>query len=173
MRPILFIIAHEGFQPIEYSVPKRVLLAAGVEVKTASDMPGIATSAINREKIPVDLKLDEVVVDEYEGIFLIGGPGAWEFLNDEKSYRIIREMAKGCKIWGAICISPRILANAGVLKGRKVTGWDDDGELSEVLLNVGAEYIKKSVVVDGNLITASGPAAAKEFGEKIVVALYN
>lgn len=168
MKPILLVIAHEDFQPVEYSAPKRMLFTSGFEVKTASDLPGKAISAMSREWIEVDVTLDNVVVSDYDGIFFIGGPGALEFLNNEKSYRVIREAAKECKVWGAICISPRILAVAGVLKGRKVTGWDDDGELAGILSGVGAEYIKEPVVVDGNLITANGPAAAEEFGREIV-----
>ena len=168
MKPILLVIAHEGFQPVEYDVPKRALLTSGFEVKTASDLLGTAISAIDQEEAEVDLTLDSVAVSDYDGIFFIGGPGALEFLNNEKSYRVIREAAKECKVWGAICISPRILAEAGVLKGRKATGWDDDGELVGILSGVGAEYIKEPVVVDGNLITASGPAAAEEFGREIV-----
>ena len=39
------------------------------------------------------------------------------------------------------------------------------------LADAGAEYVKKSVVVDGNLITADGPEAAKEFGEQIAYLL--
>ncbi len=168
MKPILLVIAHEGFQPVEYDVPKRALLTSGFEVKTASDLLGTAISAIDQEEAEVDLTLDSVAVSDYDGIFFIGGPGALEFLNNEKSYRVIQEAAKECKVWGAICISPRILAEAGVLKGRKATGWDDDGELVGILSGVGAEYIKEPVVVDGNLITASGPAAAEEFGREIV-----
>lgn len=168
MKPILLVIAHEDFQPMEYSAPKRMLLASGFEVKTASDLLGTAISAIDQEEVRVDVVLEDVVVSDYDGIFFIGGPGALEFLNNEKSYRVIREAAKECKVWGAICISPRILAAAGVLKGRKVTGWDDDNELVGILSGVGAEYIREPVVVDGNLITASGPAVAEEFGREIV-----
>lgn len=167
MKPILLVIAHEDFQPIEYSVPKQILLDAGFEVKTASDLSGVAVSYANQMEAAIDLTLDEVVVNDFEGIFFIGGQGAWDYLNNEKSYRVIKEAAKNCKVWGAICISPRILAAAGVLTNKKVTGWDGDGELSGILLSAGAEYVKEPVVVDGNLITANGPAAAEEFGRKI------
>jgi putative intracellular protease/amidase len=35
-------------------------------------------------------------------------------------------------------------------------------------LKKGAIYLKSSVVVDGKIITACGPEAAKEFGEEIL-----
>ena len=75
------------------------------------------------------------------------------------------------KLWGAICISPRILAHANLLDHRNVTGWDDDHKLVNIFKNAGANYINTSVVIDHNLITANGPKAAKEFGTAIVKAL--
>lgn len=170
MKKVLLIIAHNGFQPIEYGVAKNVLQAVGIQVMTASNLPGPAISSAN-EQVLVDIVLDDVKVADYNGIFFIGGPGALENLDNEKSYRVIREAAGSGKIWGAICISPRILATAGVLKNEKVTGWDSDGELAGILEKVGAEYVREPVVADGNLITGNGPAAAEEWGQKIAKAI--
>jgi len=168
MKPVLLVIAHKGFQPMEYFVTREVLEAAGIEVKTASDGVDTAFSSITADKAAIYVTLDDVVVDNFSGVFFIGGPGAWEFLNNKKSYHIIREATEKCQAWGAICISPRILAAAGVLKGRRVTGWNDDSELEEILSDAKAEYVHEPVVVDGNLITADGPTAAGEFGQAIV-----
>lgn len=166
MKKVLLVIAFEGFQPDEYSQPKQLLEAAGVTVVTASDKMGEAISKWERLRVKVDLTLDDVKVDDYDGVFFIGGPGALAHLDNELSYKIANSILD--KVHGAICISPRILAHAGVLKGKKATGWDLDGELSGILTSAGAEYVKKSVVVDGNLITADGPEAAVEFGKAIV-----
>ena len=171
MKNVLLVVAHQDFQPVEYRVPKDILQASGIQVKTASDNPGVAISTITGEKATVDLVLEEVRVEDFDGIFFVGGPGAAEFLNNDRSYRIIREVAASGKKWGAICISPRILAAAGVLKNRKVTGWDGDNELAGVLSAVGAEYVREPVVVDGDLITASGPSAAEGFGNAILKSL--
>ena len=170
MKKVLLIIAHLDFQPLEYGGPKKVLSAAGVQVVTASDQGGIAMAAYTGEKVPVDLTLDQVKPAEYDGIFLIGGPGAPDYLNNEITYKIMREIAVSGKLWGAICISPRILAAAGVLQGKKATGWNGDGELGVVLEGAGAEYVREPVV-DGKFITACGPVAAEDFGRAILQAL--
>lgn len=167
-KKVLLIIAHKGFQPVEYNAPKKILQEAGVKVITASNAPGTAVSAMSNETAEVDLILSEVKTADYDGIFFIGGPGALEHLDNAESHRIIKEAAASGKLWGAICISPRILAAAGVLKNKKATGWNGDGQLPKILADVGAEYVNKPVVVDGNLITASGPAAAEEFGRTIL-----
>jgi len=168
MKKVLFIIASEGFQPMEYFEPKKVLENAGVEIITGSDKKGKAVSAYTTETAEATIALEEVNIDDYDGVFLVGGPGAMEYLNNEKTYKIIREASNSGKPWGAICISPRILAAAGVLAGKKATGWDGDGELGKILKKAGAEYVDEPVVVDNNLITATGPSTALDWGEAIL-----
>jgi protease I len=174
-KKILFIVASNGFQPIEYGVPRQILENENIKVVTASNAKDEDSNAISSDgsKVKVDLLLDNVKIEDYDGIFIIGGPGAMENLDHERTYRIIQEIDKSLnKIYGAICISTRILANADVLDGRKVTGWNDDKKLKEILDEVGAEYIAEGVIVDRNLITAVGPKHAQEFGQAILQALY-
>jgi len=167
MKKVALIIAFTGFQPLEYGKPKEILMENGVEVVTVSDKRGIATLETG-EMIHVDMDLSEFVLDDYDGIFWIGGPGALSHLDNEISHEILLKLNYKNKLFGAICISPRILAKAGVLKNRKATGWDGDGQVQVVLESGGAEYIAHSVVVDGNIITANGPMAAEKFGEAIL-----
>ena len=62
-----------------------------------------------------------------------------------------------------------ILANAGILEGKKATVWYSEAGRIEAK---GAVYVNKSVVKDGNIITASGPQAAEEFGKTIAQTLF-
>jgi protease I len=83
---------------------------------------------------------------------------------------LAKETIEKDKILAAICISPVILANAGVLKGKKATVWSSplDKNPIRILKNGGAIYKDALVVVDGKIVTANGPEAAKEFGEALV-----
>lgn len=166
---IILVVANQGYQPIEYSTPKQLCEAAGIKVITASNKAGIAT-AKDGSTTTVDITVDKINIENYDGIFFIGGPGAMENLDNETSYKVIRKAANLSKLFGAICISTRILAKAGVLEGKRVTGWDGDNELAGILKKYNAIYIKEKVVVDNNIITATDPSAAKEFGEKIITA---
>lgn len=180
IKKILLIVANNGFQATEYNGTKNVLIEAGFDVVTASDKPeGLSetpfvATAHDGSTVNVDLGLEEVFAGDYAGIFIIGGPGAIEHLDNYLTYAIVQDADKIEDIvFGAICIAPRILANAGVLRGRKVTGWDNDKELQHVLDEAEALYIKTHVVVDRNLITATGPSATKDFAEAIVTAIKN
>lgn len=176
MKKVLLIVASHGFQPIEYGITRQVIEDEDIKVYTASDAADKLGNAISSDGSPVkiDYLLEDVNIEDFDGIFIIGGPGAMEHLDNERTYRIIEEVDRGLnKIYGAICISTRILAHAGVLDGRHVTGWDDDGKLKDILDDYGAKYLGEiGVVVDRNIITATGPKKAQEFGEAIVKALY-
>jgi protease I len=165
---VLLVIASQGFQQDEYNIPKNMLRNAGFTVITASDKPGIAT-AKNGTTTHVDITLDKVLVNNYAGIFFIGGPGAEECLDNNTSYKIIQDAFYQHKPIGAICIASRILANAGILDGKYATGWNEDGLLEGIFAENHAIYLPtEKVVVDSHIITATDPSVAQEFGKRII-----
>ena len=166
------IIAFKDFRDEEYFVPKEILEKAGAEVKTASNKIGTAIGADGGE-VKVDLLVSEINPTDFYAIIFIGGPGCLKNLDDESSYRVAQETVSQNKALASICISPVILAKAGVLKGKKATAWSSAMDRSPVriLKDNGAIYQDEDVVVDGKIITGNGPGAAKEFGETIVEVL--
>jgi len=165
-KTVVLIVASQGYQATEYEVPKKILSDAGVKVVTASNKPGVAGEG--RTSTIVDLTVREINPQAYDGFFIIGGPGALANLDNQDTHRVMQEAVKNKKLIGAICISPRILAHAGLLTGKRVAGWNTDGALPGILAGIGATFVNEKVVVDGMIITASGPMAAAEFGKAIV-----
>ena len=164
---VILLVAHEGYQPIEYGVTKEILKEAGMLVLTASDKQGTASSN-NSSTTHVDLTCDEIDPEKIDGLFIIGGPGALEYLDTPLVHSLVQEMMSLGKPYGAICIAPRILAKAGVLGGKKATGWDDDKQLAALFQEHAVTYKHEAVTVDGVIVTATNPAAAEGFGKAIV-----
>lgn len=167
---ILLVIASTGFQPTEYEVPKKILENAGVKVVTASNKPGGAISSTNSTAV-VDCVLSSVNITDYNGIFFVGGPGALPALDNSVSYHLITEAKKHNIPYGAICISPRILAKAGALQGKKATGWNGDNAVKSILTGYGAIYSDHDVVTDEFVVTANGPQSAEKFAHAIIQVL--
>ncbi len=169
MKKILLIVASEDFKDEEYFVTKEVLEDGGFYVETASNVSETAFGSDGGEA-RIDLTLDEVNIDDYEGIFFIGGSGALKDLDNETSYNIAKKTIESKKVLGAICIAPIILAKASVLKNKKATVWTSllDKSPAKILKQYGAQFINKLIVQDRKIITGNGPQAAKKFGEKIV-----
>jgi protease I len=167
----VMIIAFREFRDAEYFVPKEILERAGIEVKTASNKMGIAIGADGGDT-QVDLLVSQINPADFDAIIFVGGPGCLEALDNEDSYRVARETVSQDKILASICISPVILAKAGVLKGKKATVWTDfTKSQAKILEKEGAIFEEKPVVVDGKIITANGPGSAEEFGKKIIEVL--
>lgn len=175
MAKVLFVIAHEGFRDEEYYIPREVLTAAGHTIVTASngEAGAVATGSHGGEaRIDIDVALAEVAA--FDAVVFAGGPGAIENLDNEKSYRLIRETVFAGKLLGAICIAPTILAKAGVFKEKKATVWSSPSDRDPIVIleNNGAKYIDASVVEDGAIITANSPKAAQAFGEVLAARLH-
>lgn len=166
-KKVVLVIASEAFQPIEYSVTKDVLEEAGVTVITASDKPGGAVATDN-SVTPVDITVNDLNVADYDGIFLIGGKGAMEKLDNEIVYALIRKAVKRPMPYGAICISTRILAKANAISGKQATGWNGDNALLAIYNAHDVRLIDKDVVIHGLLVTAVGPTSAEAFGKAIL-----
>ena len=171
-KKIAMIIAHRDFRDEEYFVPKEILEGAGAEVKTASNQMGRALGADGGE-VEIDLLVKDLNPADFDVVVFIGGPGCLGNLDNENSYQVAKETVSQNKILASICISPIILAKAGVLKGKKATVWSSPMDRSpvKILEENGAIYQDELVVVDGKIITGNGPGAAKEFGEAIVEVL--
>jgi protease I len=169
IKNIALVIAHDGFQPVEYHDIREVLEKNGYQVTPVSDKIGKTVDAHGKPGPEITISVDQVQIADYAGIFLIGGAGALKCLDNQKVYDVMRRTRDVGLLWGAICIAPRILYNAGLLGGARITGWDDDHKLKASCPE--AHIIDTRVVVDGTLVTGQGPQAAREFGQAIVDAL--
>lgn len=169
-KKVALLIAYADFQAIEYGKTKDVLEKNGITVVTVSDQAGSA-QATDGSTALVDKTVDQVKAADYDGIFVIGGAGTLDHLDTSAVHALIKQAVELDKVFGAICIAPRILAHAGVLKGRTFTGWDGDKQLATLCTDHFCTFEEKAVVRDGRLITANGPRAAHDFGLAIVQAL--
>ncbi|MEM2289438.1 MAG: DJ-1/PfpI family protein [Candidatus Hadarchaeales archaeon] len=161
---VLMVIAPENFRDEELFDTRSELEKAGIEVRVASTSKGTAVGMLGGRVRP-DLRLEETNARDWDAIVFVGGVGCQVYFGDENALSLAKEAAELGKKVCAICIAPVILANAGLLENRKATVWD--GEFRRMLEEKGAKYVNKSVVVDGNIITANGPGAASEFGRTI------
>jgi len=167
---VVLVIASKDYQPIEYSVSKKILEHSGIIVTTASEKAGTATAS-DGTTTDIDVTIDAISFDDYDALFVIGGKGSLTCLDTPTVHDLLKRWAATKKPFGAICTPVRILAKSGVLEGKRATGWNGDGELDQIFKDANATYIKKDVVVDGNIVTAVGPTASQEFGAKILSVL--
>jgi len=115
-----------------------------------------------------NMRIEPDRIEEYDAVFIPGGYAPDRFRRDKETLEFIRNMYKQNKIVGAICHGPWTLISAGIVKGKKITGFFS---IADDIRNAGAIYTGKPVEVDGNIITGTDPKAMPEmlktFIEKI------
>jgi len=164
MRKALLVIANKDFENTEFLHTQEETEKAKINIIIVSKKKGTAVRTYGI-KIQVDLGLDEVNVDDYDAIIFIGGIGACEYYRNKKVLSLaVKTFNKGKKTC-AICVAPLILTNVGLLKYKNVTVYKD---LVQMLKEHGAKHTGKQVEVDGKIITANGPNAARLFGQTII-----
>ena len=168
-KKILIIIAFDEFQDIEYREVRKVLENDNAEITVASSKAGQARGKLGNI-VNIKETIYTISPKDYDTVIFIGGPGAEEYFENHRAYQICHETLNHKKILAAICIAPVILAKAGVLKGKKATVWSGpmDKSAIKILEENGAIYTPESVVVDGKIVTAEGPAVAGKFAESLI-----
>ncbi|MFH1239866.1 MAG: DJ-1/PfpI family protein [Candidatus Diapherotrites archaeon] len=163
MAKVLMVIANSNFRDEELFHTKEELENAGNETVIASNSLNEATGSLGG-KIKPSILVKDVSFGQYAAVVFVGGSGSALYFDNSAALTLAREFYNNGKITTAICIAPSILANAGILKGKKVTCYVSEKENLETK---GAIYTGTDVEVDGKIITANGPKAAHKFGKKI------
>jgi protease I len=159
------IIASSDFRDEEFKVPKDLFEKNGYSIIVASSSLTEATGMLGM-KVRPDMTLDKVKVAEFDAVVFVGGSGSTEYFTNKLAHKLATDAFEQGKILAAICLAPIILANAGLLKGKKATCNDPEN-----IIKKGANYTGKSVEQDGKIITGIGPEASKEFAEAILRSL--
>jgi len=163
------VLATDGVEQIELDQPWQALVDAGAEPELVS-LEGGAITAYEHIDKGETRKVDAVVStadpDVYGALLLPGGVINGDFVRaDADAVAFVQAFFDAGKPVAAICHAPWVLAEAGVVKGRRMTSWPS---LQTDLRNAGADWVDEEVVVDGNLITSRKPDDLDAFGAAIV-----
>ncbi len=167
MSRVLFVVAPKDFRDEELFEPKAELERAGHTCIIASREAGTCLGSRGRRTV-ASVALRDVDATNYSAVVFVGGPGARTYFDDSLAFAIARDAFEADLIVGAICVAPVILASAGLLADKRATVFDTE---VHALRAGGAHYQGPGVVIDGKLITASGPDEAIWFGKALVRAL--
>ena len=131
---------------------------AGLEERLVEGSHGIAVEA--------DALLDEVDLATVTAVTLPGGmPGTRHLAADERLLALIRRVAAGGGLVGAVCAAPLVLKAAGVLAEPVTSHPSVREELAA------ADYREDRVVRAGRQITGRGPGTALEWALALVAEL--
>lgn len=165
----VLIFAGEIYEDLELLYPRYRLIEEGAEVTLAGlDAPGTVYHGKHGYPIPSDARIAGLSPDRFDGLVIPGGFMPDQLRRDPDVKRLTRAMHEAGKPIAHICHGGWIPISAGVVRGYTVTstpGIRDD------LINAGAEWVDREVVVDRNHITARKPDDLPVFCRAVIAAL--
>ena len=164
---IALVIANQQFNYEEYADCRVLFILDGYEVITAGQRTGAALS-MDGQETEIDTQIGSLEAHALDALVVIGGSGAPALYGDTALQGLIQDMYAAGKPVAAICLAPVTLAEAGLLTGKQATVYPDESALA-ALSDAGALYMEdQDVVIDGTIVTASGPEAAKDFAVTVL-----
>jgi protease I len=163
------VLATDGVEQVELERPWQALEEAGAEPELVSLDGGTITAFQHIDKGDrkrVDTTVALADPEDYAALVLPGGVVNGDFVRaDDDAVAFVRAFFDADKPVAAICHAPWVLAEADVVRGRRMTSWPS---LRTDLSNAGATWVDEEVVVDGNLVTSRDPDDLDAFGAAMV-----
>jgi protease I len=163
------ILVADGFEQVEMTEPRKALQDAGADTRIVSPAKNEVQGWNHfdkADKFKVDVALDAADANDFGALLLPGGvanpdqlrilPAAVEF---------VRNFFEAGKPVAVICHGPWTLIDAGVVKGRAITSWPS---VKTDLINAGAKWTDKEVVVEPGLVSSRKPEDIPAFNRNMV-----
>lgn len=164
------VLATDGVEEIEYTESRAAVERAGATVELISikrdPIQSMRHDIEMSDTYPVDKVVTGANPGEYDALVLPGGAVNPDRLRiNPYAVRFVRAFFDQMKPVAAICHGPWLLAEADVVKGRRVTSY---ASLRTDLANAGAIWVDEEVCVDSGLVTSRGPADLPSFCTRMI-----
>jgi len=165
MARIAFVLG-EDFEDSEFRKPYDALKQAGHQI----DVLGAkGTEKVKGKKGKEEVTLDGAVTDRdpasYDALVIPGGYSPDHLRMDKDVVRFVGAIARADKLIAAVCHGPQLLIEADAVEDRTMTSWPS---VHTDLVNAGAKWVDKEVVIDGHLITSRKPDDLPAFSKAII-----
>ncbi|MBI5593052.1 MAG: type 1 glutamine amidotransferase [Deltaproteobacteria bacterium] len=166
----VMILVEQVFNDHEFWYPYYRLKEAGATVLVVGSGSSRSYAGKYGTLAAVDMDASEAASSLCDGIIIPGGYAPDHMRRYPEMVKLVRDHYQAEKVVAAICHAGWMLASAGILKGRTVTSFV---AIRDDLVNAGAKWVDKPVVVDSNLITSRKPEDLPIFMKTVVSALKN
>lgn len=158
-----------GCEEIETSAIVDTFRRAAADVTLASVEDSLNVTMSRDMKFVADASMDSVQ-GPFDAVVLPGGmPGAERLRDSKPLIDLLRETKKNGGVVAAVCASPAVVfAEHGLLDGATATCYPHPAFRGKM-----EKLGKDDVVVDGNIITGTGPGTALKFSLMVIEKLYS
>jgi protease I len=161
------VFLEKMFEDTEYWYPYLRMKEAGADVVAVAPKKD-EYKGKNGTTAKPDKTINDIKAEDFDALIIPGGMSPDHMRREPKMVEFTRQINKNGKIVAAICHAGWMLASADIIKGKKVTSFFS---IKDDLINAGAEWVDKEVVVDGNIITSRNPDDLPAFCREIISSL--
>lgn len=163
------ILATDGFEQSELFEPKRALEEEGAIVHVISPRAGRIRGWSKKSwgrSIQVDMTIRQAWSMDFDALVLPGG-----VLNPDKlrenpeAVAFVRSFRDKRRPIGAICHGVQMLIEADLVNGKRMTSYPS---VRTDLINAGADWVDKEVVIDESLVTSRRPSDLPAFNRALI-----
>lgn len=163
------ILTEKGFEEEELTSPKAAMEEAGIIVHIISPQSKKVKGWKENNwsiELPVDVHISQAKIEDYDALVIPGGVINPDLMRRDKDcVEFARKFLESGKPVAAICHGPQLLIETGLLKDREMTSFYS---IKTDLINAGAHWLDKEVVVDRGLVTSRSPKDLKAFNTKLL-----
>ena len=164
---MVYVLLGTGFEEIEALTPVDLLRRAGVEVKTVG-LNGKTVYGGHTIGVVCDMEIGQLDVSDAEMIVLPGGLGGVASIRGcEAALKAVKAVYENGNYVAAICAGPTVLADLGLLTGKRATCYP--GQIPNMKDAVVVE--NAACVTDGKIITGTSAGTAVPFALALIEAL--
>jgi protease I len=145
------LLIEDVFDEQEFIYPYYRLQEAGFQVTVIGPEASAPYTSKAGFTFKSDQAADTVKAENLSGLVIPGGFAPDRMRRHAAMLKLVKDIDDTGKPLGAICHAGWVLISAGVVKGRRLTGFMST---KDDLINAGASYLDERVVTDGNLVTA-------------------
>lgn len=168
MARIAFIV-DDMFEDSEFRVPYDRVKEAGHEPVIIGTEAGRQLSGKKgQEKLTAEAGVKDVSAADFDALVIPGGYSPDKLRMNADMVQLVRDFNEAHKPIAAICHAGWMLAEANIARGITLTSWPS---IKTDLINAGALWVDREVVVDGNIITSRKPEDLQSFSDALLIQL--
>jgi protease I len=161
------VLVENMYEDLELWYPYYRLLEAGAEVRIVGPEAKVYESK-HGYPARADVPASEVSAEEFDAVVVPGGYAPDLLRRHQAVLDLVRGIWESGGVVAAICHAAWVPISAGIMKGRRATCVS---AIKDDLINAGATYLDKEVVVDGSFISSRSPRDLPAFLPAIIGAL--
>lgn len=163
------VLVGPDYEDSEFEIPCAALRVAGHQLTIVGTKAGEKVRGKKGESTTtVDVSSDDAHAADFSAVLIPGGYSPDHLRTDSAVVNFLDEAIRANTLVAAVCHGPSLLIEADACRGVRLTSWPS---IRKDLVNAGAHWEDKPVVIDGKFITSRNPGDLPAFSTAVLEAL--